>query len=135
MAFHLAQRAELGLVERRGPVAAAVEHRLDLREGRAVDQHQVGGDDAARQAPTPRRMARAFEPPGELAVAAQDAPDAIGHGAAIAAADEAAGAEEGVGDQIGRPLGTADDLVEKLYGGGNPRARRHVDLSFALPLR
>ena len=74
-----------------------------------------------------RRMARALEPPDELAVAAQDAPHALGHGAAIAAADEAAGAEEGVGDEIGRPLGTADDLVEKFYGGGHPRARRHVD--------
>ena len=70
-------------------------------------------------------MARAVEPPGELAPAAQDAPDALGHGAAIAAADEAAGAEERICDAIGRPVRTADDLVQEFHGGGNPRARSH----------
>ena len=71
-----------------------------------------------------------LEPPAQLAPAAQDAPHAIGHGAAVAAADVAAGAEVGVGDEVGRPFGLADDLVEKFYGGGNPRARRHVVLPF-----
>ena len=133
MALHLAQRAQLRLVERRRPVGAAVEHRLDLAELELVGQQQVGGDDGARRAAAmERRMARALEPPEELAVAAQDAPHALGHGAAIAAADEAAGAEEGVEHEIGRPLGAADDLVEKFYGGGHPRARRHVDPLSAL---
>ena len=75
-------------------------------------------------------MARALEPPGELAVAAQDAPDAFGHGAAIAAADEAPGAEIGVGDRSAGRFGTADDLVQEFYGGSYPRARCHVDLRF-----
>ena len=83
--------------------------------------------------PSAPGMARALEPPGELAIAAQDAPDAVGHGAAVAAADEAAGAEEGVGDQIGRPLLPADDLVEQFHGGGNPRARCHVDPLLVFP--
>ena len=137
MAFQLAQRAAFAVVERIGAVAAAVEHRLDVAEGHALDHHQVGGDDAARQGVGPvGGMAGAPEPPAQLAPAAQDAPHAIGHGAAVAAADVAAGAEVGVGDEVGRPLGLADDLVEKLYGGGNPRARRHVDFPFpSLPLR
>ena len=133
MALHLAQRAQLGLVERGRPVACR--RRTSPRpapELEPVDQQQVGGDDGAgRAAGMERRMARALEPPEELAVAAQDAPHALGHGAAIAAADEAAGAEVGVGDEVGRPLGAADDLVEKFYGGGHPRARRHVDPLFA----
>ena len=133
MALHLAQRAQFRFVERRRPVSAAVEHRLDLAQLELVGQQQVGGDDGARRAAAmERRMARALEPPEELAVAAQDAPHALGHGAAIAAADEAAGAEEGVEHEIGRPLGAADDLVEKFYGGGHPRARRHVDPLSAL---
>ena len=73
-------------------------------------------------------MARAVQPPGELAVASQDPPHAIGHGATIAAADEATGAEERIGDKIGRPIGPADDFVEKLYGGGDPRSRCHVPI-------
>ncbi len=70
------------------------------------------------------------EPPGELAVAAQDAPRAIGHGPAVAAADEAAGAEIGIGDEIGRPLGMADDFVEEFYGGRQPA--RPVSRLFSL---
>src|SRR5260370_25727444 len=123
MAFHLAEPAELGLVERRGPVGAAVEHRLDLPELELVRQQQVGADNGAgRAAAMERRMARALEPPVELAVAAQDAPYALGHGAAIAAADEAAGAEEGGEHPIRRPLRGAVHLLAKIYCGGAPRA-------------
>ncbi len=110
---------------RRRPIAPAVEHGLHVVQGEAFGQDQVGSGDGARGA---IGMAHAIEPPGELAIAPQDAPHAIGYGAAIAAADEAAGAEEGVGDQIGRPLGPADDLVQKFYGGGKPRARCHVSI-------
>ena len=109
MAFHLAERAQLGLVERLRAIAAAVEHGGELREVVAFDEDQVGRDDGAGGA---IGMARALQPPGELAVAAQQAPDALRHGAAIAAADEAPGAEIGVGDEVGRPFGTADDLVQ-----------------------
>ena len=80
-------------------------------------------------------MARPIEPPAELAPAPQDAPHPLGHGTAITAADEAAGAEEGICDQIGRPVRTADDLVQKFYGGGNPRSRSHIAFLSILPLR
>ena len=109
MAFHLAERAQLGLVERLRAIAAAVEHGGELREVVAFDQNEIRRDDGAGRA---IRMARALQPPGELAVAAQQAPDALRHGAAIAAADEAPGAEIGVGHEVGRPFGTADDLVQ-----------------------
>src|SRR5471032_680638 len=72
-------------------------------------------------------MARAVEPPLQLAVAPQDAPHAVGHGAPVAAADEAAGAEERVGDQVGRTLLPAGDLVEQFHGGGYAGARCHVE--------
>src|SRR5260370_1004255 len=41
MALHLAQRADLGFVERVGPIAAAVEEGRDLTEAQLVDQHQL----------------------------------------------------------------------------------------------
>jgi hypothetical protein len=129
MALHLAQRAQFALVERRGAIGAAVERRHDVAQRHGIDQHHLGGDDGARIA---AGMARALEPPAELAIAAQDAPDAIGHGAAVAAADEAAGTEERVGDQVGRTLLSAGDLVEQFDGGGNSGARSHV-VSFLSP--
>src|SRR5690242_6507248 len=122
MALHLAQRPALGVVQGRRPVASAVEHRLELGELQAIQQHQLGRDDGARRAVG---MAGAVEPPPELAPAAQDAPDPLGHGAAVAAADVAAGAEERICDAIGRPVRTADDLVQEFHGGGNPCARSH----------
>ena len=132
MALHLAQRAKLALVERIGAIGAAVEMGQQLSDRHRLDQHQVGGHHGARVA---AGMARALEPPAQLAVAAQDAPGALGHGAAVAAADEAAGAEERVGDEVGGPLAAAGDLVEQFDGGGNSGARCHVDSFRPLPLR
>src|SRR5215475_26181 len=108
MALHLAQRADLAVLDWRRAIAAAVEQGRELVERHVLDQHQVGRHDGAAVA---ARMPRAIKPPGELAVAPQDAPDALAHRPPVAAADKAASAEERVGDQIGGPLGAADDLI------------------------
>ena len=126
MAFDLAQRRILRLVEARRPVAAAVEQRFDLRQIQPFDQHQIGLHQSARRMRL--GMTRAGQPPGELAVAAQDGPHAIGHGPTIAAADETARAEKSIGDEIGRPLRPADDFAQELYGAVYSRARCQFNL-------
>jgi hypothetical protein len=80
-------------------------------------------------------MARAIEPPGKLAVATQDTPGALGDRPPVAAADEAACPEEGIGDEVGRPLAVADDLVQEFYGGGNPRPVSRLFSFQSMPLR
>ena len=94
MALHLAQRADFGLVERLP--GGSGRRRTSPRPAPTVACRPASGRRRRWRGPA-IRVARALEPPEELAVAAQDAPDALGHGAAIAAADEAAGAEKGVG--------------------------------------
>ncbi len=115
VAGQLAQHAPLVALERQRAELAAVEQARDMVVRQAFVQRQIGRHQAA--AGGLARAVGALQPPFELGAAAQHAIDAFGHVAPVAAADIAAGAEEGADDGVGRFSRIGENVVEQIDGG------------------
>jgi hypothetical protein len=119
--FQRAKRRDFGGDQGRRAELAAGKGLADAVHGPAFQQ-QAGGHQQARR----WQGLRPFQPPTEPAARADGGPGAVGHGAAVAGADEAAFAEEGVGGGVGRPARGGFDGFEQFDGAGEAGGGGHA---------